>query len=155
MLRIWRSLVGAAAIGLVGAPGAWAAASITGPQSATSRPNFAGTYNGKINQSQPKPYTGHIHFVVAHGRLTDLRFRAGTLCGVAWAVTSDSPPNFSVKISSTGSFSFQGTVDGRKIRLNGTLKANKAQGTFFTAFPAGQNTCTMGTAAPFTATRSA
>jgi hypothetical protein len=139
---------------LVGAPAASAQSSRTAAGSPTSRPHFAGTYNGKINQSQPKPYTGHIHFVIAHGRLTDLRFRVGTLCGVAWAEDTDAPPNFSVKISSAGAFSYQGTIAGRKIRLKGTLKANKAQGTFFTAFPFGQSTCTMGTAAPFIATRS-
>jgi hypothetical protein len=155
VFSIWRSLLVAAAIGLLGAPAAWAGASTTGPASATSRPHFAGTYNGKIVQSQPKAYTGHIHFVVAHGRLTDLRFRVGTLCGVAWAEDTDSPPNFAVKVSSTGAFSYKGTISGRKIRLKGTLKANKAQGTLFTSFPFGQGTCTMGTAAPFTATRSA
>lgn len=142
-----------AALGVVGAVTPSALAATTGPGSPAPRPNVAGTYNGRVDQVQPKPYTGHIHFVVKHGELTGLRFRVGTLCGVAWAVAKDQPPNFSVKVSSTGAFSYDRTVGGRQIKLKGTLKHNKARGTFFTAFTAGQNTCTMGKPASFTATR--
>jgi hypothetical protein len=126
----------------------------TGSPSAGRRVNVTGTYNGQINQQVPKPYTGHIHFVVRRGKITGLRFTAGTKCGVLWVVDKDHAlPTFPVKITSQGRFSYQGTVAGRLIQLKGMLKGNKAHGTLFQAFPWGQTTCTMGQAASFTATR--
>jgi hypothetical protein len=141
-----------------------AAASVLAPaaaQAATGQPsksnhlvNRSGTYNGQINQTAPNQYTGHIHFVVRRGKITGLRFTTGTLCGSMWAVDKDHTlPIFPVKITSSGAFSYRGTVSGRVIKLTGKVEGNQAHGTFFQSFPLGQLTCTMGQAAPFTATR--
>jgi hypothetical protein len=153
MVRIVRVLTAAlVALGLGGilsAP-AWAARARS-----SSGSNFAGTYNGLIAQSQPKSFTGHIHFVVSNGKLTDLKFTVGAICGVVWLEDKDhSVPSFPVKIGSAGTFAYRGTVGGRQIRLKGAIKANKATGTFFTAFSLSKQTrCTMGQAASFSATR--
>lgn len=147
MGRVLSALV--AAIACAGTLGAPALAALP-----AQRPNLAGTYNGQINQLQPKAYTGHIHFVVSHGRLSGLRFSTGTLCGLVWVVDTDhNLGTLSMRVGSDGAFSYQGTVAGRQIRLRGTFKGKRARGTFFTAFPWGQSTCTMGEAASFTATR--
>jgi hypothetical protein len=129
-------------------------ASAQAATSATHLTNRSGTYNGQINQVQPKKYTGHIHFIVRHGRITALRFTAGTLCGVLWVVDTDHAlPTFPLRVTSRGAFSYRGTVGGRQIQLKGKLKGNRAHGTFFQTFPWGGTTCTMGQAASFTATR--
>ena len=144
----------AAVVSLLGASGASAQAATIGSGSSASRANFSGTYNGQIDQRLPKAYTGHIHFVVSHGKITGLRFTAGALCGVIWVVVKDHKlPTFPLKVKSNGAFSYKGTVAGRLLRLRGTLRGNRAHGTFFQAFAWGQSTCTMGQPAAFTATR--
>lgn len=141
---------------VAGALAGSAQAATTQHGSKAGRANVAGTYNGRIDQLLPKLFTGHIHFVIGHGRLTALKFTAGTLCGVMWASDTDrAVPSFSVRIRSGGSFSYKGKVGGRTIRLRGAVSRNKAHGTFFQAFPTGSLTCTMVQAASFTATRQA
>jgi hypothetical protein len=124
------------------------------PRTSPHQVNHSGTYNGQINQTLPKPFAGHIHFVVRRAKITRLRFTTGTMCGATWAVDKDHAlSTFLVKVRSSGGFFYKGTVAGRLIRLSGKLNGNKAHGTFFQAFPLGDLTCTMGQAAPFTATR--
>jgi hypothetical protein len=157
MRRSWpttkRALVVAIAAVSILAPAAAQAA--TGqPSKSDPSVNRSGTYNGQINQTVPKRYTGHIHFVVRRGKITGLRFTTGTLCGTMWAVDKDHAlPIFPVKITSRGAFSYKGTVSGRLIKLTGRMKGNRAHGMLFQSFPLGQLTCSMGQAAPFTATR--
>ncbi len=135
--------------------GAGSAQAATGqPGTSSNQVNRSGTYNGQITQLLPRPYTGHIHFVVSRGKITGLRFTAGTMCGTMWAVDKDHAlPEFPVKVKPTGAFSYNGTVAGRVIRLGGRITGNKAHGTFFQAFSTSGMTCTMGQAAAFTATR--
>ena len=113
----------------------------------------AGAYEGQVNQSSPAQSGGLIDFVVDRGQITGLQFTVGTECGSLWAVDEDhAVPTFPVNVDSTGAFSFTGTVGGRFIQLQGTLRGDQAQGTFFQAFTVGQLTCTMGQAASFSAT---
>lgn len=153
MISIRRALPLLAALSLLGAACTSALAATT-HGAARHLANRSGTYNGQIDQVQPKKYTGHIHFIVRRGRIAALRFTAGTLCGVLWVVDKDhSLPTFPLKVTSHGAFSYRGTVGGRLIELRGRLKGNQARGTFFQTFPWGQMMCTMGQAASFTATR--
>jgi hypothetical protein len=127
-------------------------------QAATGSPaqqvNRSGTYNGQISQLLPQAYTGHIHFVIRRGKISDLRFTAGTMCGAMWAIDKDHAlPEFSLQLQPTGAFSYHGTIVGRVIRLRGRIIGNKAVGTFFQSFSASGLACTMGQAAAFTATR--
>lgn len=116
--------------------------------------NRSGTYNGQITQLSPEAYTGHIHFVVSRGKVTGLRFTAGAVCGVQWVIDQDNAlPTFPVRVTSGGAFSYNGTVAGRLIQINGRLTGHTAYGTFFQAFPWGHTTCTMAQPASFTASR--
>ena len=120
MVRTARALTAALlAVGAAGAISAPAWAATTGPPASL---NFAGTYNGQINQTQPKSFTGHIHFVVSNGKLSGLKFTVGTICGVVWLVDKDhSLPSFPVKVTSAGTFAYKGTVGGRQIRIKGAI----------------------------------
>lgn len=126
-------------------------------QAATAGPgviNRSGTYNGTIWQTLPRFYVGHIHFIVSGGKIFDLRFTAGTVCGSMWAIDSDHAiPEFPLALKPTGAFAYQGTIASRVIRLRGKISGNRARGTFFQAFSAAALTCTMGQPAAFTATR--
>jgi hypothetical protein len=125
-----------------------------GRGSSLHRVNRSGTYNGAISQLLPHSYTGHIHFIVRGGKLTELRFTAGTTCGAMWAIDKDhAVPDFPVRLRPTGASSYSGTVAGRVIRLDGRIIGNRAIGTFFQSFSASGLACTMGQAAAFTATR--
>jgi hypothetical protein len=116
--------------------------------------NRAGTYNGEIWQTLPKFHIGHIHFIISGGKIFDLRFTAGTMCGSMWAIDSDHAiPEFPLALKPMGSFSYQGTVAGRVLRLSGKISGNRAQGTFFQSFALSAVSCTMGQPAVFTATR--
>jgi hypothetical protein len=149
--RIRRALLPLLAAISVAATSAFAQAAIA---QRTGLVNRSGTYNGRIDELSPQAYTGHIHFVVSRGTITGLRFTAGALCGVLWVVDTDNAlPTFPVRVTSGGAFSYNGTVAGRLIQINGRLTGNTAYGTFFQAFPWGQTTCTMGQVASFTATR--
>lgn len=153
-------LIGRAARrGLSSLSAAVIAASVLGAgsaQAATSAGavNRSGTYNGQIWQTLPKFYIGHIHFVVSGGKIFDLRFTAGTMCGSLWAIDSDHAiPEFPLTLKPQGGFSYQGTVGGRVLRLRGRILGNRATGKFFQSFAMSALTCTMGQAAAFTATR--
>jgi hypothetical protein len=144
----------AAALAAAGLGAGSGQAATGSPRSSTHQLNRSGTYNGRISQLMPQAYTGHIHFVVRQGKITDLRFTAGTMCGAMWAIDKDhAVPDFPVALDSTGAFSYQGTVAGRAIRIRGTIIGNRALGTFFQAFSSSGLACTMGQAAAFTATR--
>src|SRR5579859_1701075 len=88
--------------------------SVGSAQAATAGPgavNRAGTYNGEIWQTLPKFYIGHIHFIISGGKIFDLRFTAGTMCGSMWAIDSDHAiPEFPLALRPRGTFSYQGTV---------------------------------------------
>ena len=135
--------------------GAGSAQAVKGSRgSATHLINRSGTYNGEIWQTLPKFYVGHIHFIVSRGKISGLRFTAGTMCGALWAIDTDNAlPDFPVALKPTGAFSYQGTVAGRVIRLRGKIFGNRAQGTFFQSFSTSGLTCTMGQPVAFTATR--
>jgi hypothetical protein len=154
---VWRRgsiALSAAALAVAGL-GAGSAQGATGQRGVQAHQvNRSGTYNGQINQLLPKPYTGHIHFVVRQGKITGLRFTAGTMCGAMWAIDKDHAlPTFPVVVKSSGAFSYTGTVAGRLIRLHGRITGHRAHGTFFQAFSTSGLTCSMGQAAVFTATR--
>jgi hypothetical protein len=137
---------------MLGAGSAQAAVARSGKS--TQQVNRSGTYNGQLNQLLPKPFKGHIHFVVSRGNITKLRFTAETLCGTMTVIDKDhAVPDFPLKVKPTGAFSYKGTVAGRQIRLRGRIIGDKAQGTFFQSFTTSGLTCTMTHAAPFTATR--
>jgi hypothetical protein len=143
------SVAALAATGL----GAGFAQAATG-KSSTHMINRSGTYNGQVWQTLPKFNIGHIHFIIRRGTITELRFTVGTLCGPMWGIDKDHAlPAFPVRLEPTGAFSYQGTVAGRVIRLQGRIIGNRAHGTFFQSFSTPGLTCTMGHAAAFTATR--
>lgn len=116
--------------------------------------NRSGTYNGEIWQTLPKFYMGHIHFIVSAGKVFDLRFTTGTICGSMWAIDSDhAVPEFPLALGRTGAFAYQGTIGGRVLQLRGKIVGNRAVGKFFQSFSTAALSCTMGEPAAFTATR--
>lgn len=146
----WRLSALAAAALATSALGAGSATAAVGP----SLINRSGTYNGQIWQTLPRFYMGHIHFIVSGGKIFDVQFTAGTLCGSMWAIDSDHAiPEFPLALKPTGVFAYRGTVAGRLIRLHGKIVSNRAVGTFFQSFSTAGLNCTMGQPAAFTATR--
>lgn len=145
VLAFWAAALAASALGAGSAQ-----AATTGP----GLVNHSGTYNGLIWQTLPKFYIGHIHFIVNGGKIFDLRFTAGTMCGSMWGIDSDHAiPEFPLTLQPTGVFAYQGTIAGRVLRLRGKIIDNRAVGTFFQSFSTAGLTCTMGRPAAFTATR--
>ncbi|MFL5821930.1 MAG: hypothetical protein ACJ764_00650 [Solirubrobacteraceae bacterium] len=153
-LRRWQPIALGAALSML-VLGAGTGAASTGRAHHRHRPAYkSGTYYGKINQTAPKSYTGKIHFVVRHGKITHLTFTAGAKCGRRlWSVVREKPPGLVVKVKPNGSFSYRGTISERHIRFTGQLSGHTAHGRLFESFPTGALICSMGKPAAFTATR--
>ncbi len=124
------------------------------PPSRSPLPPFKlGGYSGTTSQQIPRYYRGKIHFTAQRDSITALSFTVRVLCNGLWASDSDSVPHFKAEITHSGTFSYNGTTAGRRIRLKGLLKAGLATGTFSQSFLWGHKRCAMGQRATFMATR--
>jgi hypothetical protein len=111
-----------------------------------------GAYAGRVSLPAPAVVAGTIGFVVSRGAITGLDLKVVELCGgTIWVVLGDTPKTLTVPVRATGSFSYDNTVAGDHIKLQGRLKGKRATGTVFDSLNTGTLVCAMAHAAPFTA----
>lgn len=119
------------------------------------RPSYGvGAYTGKVTLPAPAVVPGTIAFVAARGSITALNLKVVELCGgTIWSLLGDTPKALRIPVSAAGNFSYDKTVSGDHLKLQGRLKGNRATGSVFDSLKTGTLVCTMGHAAAFTAQR--
>jgi len=117
------------------------------------KPSYSsGPYAGKVVLPAPAVVPGTISFVVSRSSITALNLKVVELCaGTIWSVLGDTPKTLTIPVGAGGSFSYDKTVSGDHLKLQGHLKGSQATGAVFDSLKTGSLLCTMSHAATFTA----